>query len=105
MSWMRFLHRKRSDAELQNEIEAFLSEETADNVARGMSPDEARRQARIKLGNVQKVRESLWAQNSPQLLTGIGRDLKLEQVLIDEGVVDEDVEDLGTFLGPARGRH
>jgi hypothetical protein len=51
MSLFRFFHRQRSDAELQNEIEAFLSEETADNVARGMSPDEARRQARIKLGN------------------------------------------------------
>jgi macrolide transport system ATP-binding/permease protein len=65
MSWFRFLHRKRSDAELQNEIEAFLNEETAHNEARGMSPDEARRQARIKLGNPQKVRESLWTQNSP----------------------------------------
>ena len=65
MSWMRFLHRKRSDAELQDEIEAFLTEETADNEVRGMSPDEARRQARLKFGNAQKVRESLWTQNSP----------------------------------------
>ncbi|HWO36000.1 MAG TPA: permease prefix domain 1-containing protein [Candidatus Acidoferrum sp.] len=76
MSLFRFFHRKRSDAELQNEIEAFLSEETADNVARGMSPDEARRQARIKLGNPQKVRESLWTQNSPQLLSNAARDVK-----------------------------
>jgi macrolide transport system ATP-binding/permease protein len=76
MSLFRFFHRKRSDAELQNEIEAFLSEETADNVARGMSPDEARRQARIKLGNPQKVRESLWTQNSPLLLLHVGHDLK-----------------------------
>jgi putative ABC transport system permease protein len=76
MSLFSFFHRKRSDAELQNEIEAFLSEETADNVARGMSPDEARRQARIKLGNAQKVRESLWTQNSPLLLSHVGRDLK-----------------------------
>ena len=66
MSWLRFLRRKRSDAELQDEMEAFLAEETADNEARGMSPDEARRQARLKLGNAQKVRESLWAQNSPR---------------------------------------
>ena len=65
MSLLRFFHRKRSDSELQNEIEAFLGEETADNVARGMSPDKARRLARIKLGNPQKVRESLWTQNSP----------------------------------------
>src|SRR6266567_2512940 len=76
MSWMRFLHRKRSDSELQNEIEAFLTEETADNEARGLTPDEARRQAQIKLGSPQKVRETLWAQNSPQLLSRIARDLQ-----------------------------
>ena len=76
MSWKRFLHRKRSDAELQNEIEVFLSEETADNVARGMSHEEARRQARLKFGNTQKVRESLWMQNAPQRLTTIARDLR-----------------------------
>ena len=73
---MRFLHRKRSDSELQDEIEAFLTEETADNEARGMSPDEARRQARLKFGNPQKVRESLWIQNTPQRLAGIARDVK-----------------------------
>jgi putative ABC transport system permease protein len=76
MRWLRFFHRKRSDAELQDEIETFLTEETADNEARGMSPEEARRQARVKLGNPQKVRESLWAQNSPQLLTHVGHDVK-----------------------------
>src|SRR5580658_8762548 len=76
MSWSRFLRRKRSDAELQDEIEAFLTEETAGNEARGMRPEEARRQARIKLGNAQRVRESLWAQNSPRALTNIGHDLK-----------------------------
>src|SRR5579863_5047917 len=76
MSWSGFLRRKRSDADLQDEIEVFLAEETADNEARGMSHDEALRQARLKLGNPQKVRESLWAQNSPQPLTRIGRDVK-----------------------------
>ncbi len=76
MSLSRFFHRKRSDADLQNEMEAFLSEETDDNVARGMSPDEARRQARIKLGNPQRVRESLWTQNIPLLLPHVGHDLK-----------------------------
>jgi len=76
MSWLRFLHRKRSDAELQDEIEVFLDEETAVNEARGMSPDEARRQARVKLGNPLKVRESLWEQNSPMPLTNFNRDLK-----------------------------
>jgi predicted permease len=76
MSWSRFFRRKSSDAELQDEIETFLAEETADNVARGMSPEEARRQARLKLGNAQKVRESLWRQNSPLALTSLVRDAK-----------------------------
>jgi predicted permease len=76
MSWFRFLRRKHSDAELQDEMQAFLVEETADNEARGMSPNEARRQALVKLGNPQKVRESLWVQNSPQPFTTIGREVK-----------------------------
>jgi predicted permease len=76
MSWLSYFRRKRSDADLQDEMEAFLAEEAAENEARGMSPDEARRQARVKLGNAQKVRESLWTQNSPQPLARIGRDLK-----------------------------
>jgi len=76
MSWSGFLHRKRSDAELQDEIQAYLAQETADNEARGMSSEEARRQARLKFGNAQKVRESLWAQNSPVGLSCVARDLR-----------------------------
>jgi predicted permease len=76
MSWFRFLHRKRSDAELQDEMETFLNEETAENEARGMSHEEARRQAQIKLGNAQRVRESLWSQNSILPLSNFSRDLK-----------------------------
>lgn len=76
MSWLRFFRRKRSDAALQEEIETFLTEETAENVARGMSQAEAQRQARVKFGNTQKVRESLWTQNTPALVAGLGRDLR-----------------------------
>jgi macrolide transport system ATP-binding/permease protein len=46
MSWLRFLRRKRSDAQLQDEIGTCLAEETADNMARGITLDEARRRAR-----------------------------------------------------------
>ena len=76
MSLLKFFRRKRSDSELQDEIESFLAQETADNEARGMSPNEARRQARVKLGNPQKVRETLWLQNSFLPLTHLGHDLK-----------------------------
>ena len=76
MSLLKLFRRKRSDSELQDEIETFLTQETADNEARGMSPNEARRQARVKLGNPQKVRETLWLQNSFLPLTHLGHDLK-----------------------------
>ncbi|SDF60306.1 ABC transporter permease [Terriglobus roseus] len=76
MSWFRFFRRKRSDAELQEEMASFLNEEMADNVARGMSEEEARRQAYVKLGSREKVRESLWEQNSLQPLASVARDVK-----------------------------
>lgn len=76
MSWFRFLRRKQADAELQQEITVFLDEEIAENRARGMGPEEARRQARIKLGNPQIVRERLWQQNTFSIVDKMWRDLK-----------------------------
>jgi putative ABC transport system permease protein len=67
MSLGRFFRRKREDADLLQEIEVHMTEEIAENVARGMSPKEARRQARIKFGSPQTVRESLWQQNTLSL--------------------------------------
>ncbi|MDR3750975.1 MAG: ABC transporter permease [Terracidiphilus sp.] len=76
MSWLRFFRRSRKDAELQEEIGSYLEEEAAENMARGMSADEARRQARIKLGNPQRVRETLWQQNTVSFVESAWRDLK-----------------------------
>ncbi|MGH9606594.1 MAG: ADOP family duplicated permease [Terracidiphilus sp.] len=75
MSWLRFFRRRRADAEVQIEIESYLEEEIAENVARGMVPVEARRQARIKLGSRQRVRETLWRQNSITAAESAWRDL------------------------------
>jgi putative ABC transport system permease protein len=76
MSWLRFFRRKRSQAELLEEINVYLVEEIAENVARGMSPEEARRRARIKLGNPQSIEESLWQQNTFMAVDNLCRDLK-----------------------------
>ena len=76
MSWGRFFQRRREDAELEREMNFFLEEETADNMARGMTEEEARRRARIKLGNAQKVRESLWTQNSFPTVESLWRDFR-----------------------------
>lgn len=76
MTWLRLFRRQQADIELQQEIEAHITEETSENMARGMAPMEARRRARIKFGNPQKIREDLWRQNSLTALDSLWRDLR-----------------------------
>lgn len=76
MSWRRFFGRRRADAELMDEMESYIAEEVAENLARGMTEDEARRQAHIKFGNAGVVRETLWQQNSVSFVESFARDLR-----------------------------
>ena len=76
MSWHRFFRRGRADAELKEEVESYMAEEIAENVARGMTSAEGQRQARIKLGNPQRVREELWQQNTVTMIDNLWRDLR-----------------------------
>ena len=54
MSWFRFLRRARWDDERAAELQDYLAHETADNIARGMTPDDAACEAHRKLGNVRQ---------------------------------------------------
>ncbi len=76
MSWLRFFHRQQSDADLLQEIQLHFAEEVEENTARGMSPEEARRQAFLKFGNPQRVREDLWQQNTLIAVANLWRDVK-----------------------------
>jgi predicted permease len=51
------LDRDRRDRELAEEIGAHLEMHTLDNIRGGMEPEEARRQALIKLGGVEQTKE------------------------------------------------
>ena len=51
------VRRKRPLDDLNQDIEDHVDRETRDNVDRGMSPEEARRQAMLKFGNVALVKE------------------------------------------------
>ena len=55
MTWKRFFHRRARREESALELDAYLQKETADNIERGLPPDEARRAAHIKLGNVTNI--------------------------------------------------
>ena len=57
MGWSRFLWRGRWDTERARELEAHLEIETDENIATGMTPQEARYAAERKLGNRLQIRE------------------------------------------------
>ena len=73
--------RKRMLEELDQDIRDHIAQETQDNIARGMSPEEARYAAMRKFGNVTRVREdtrevwsSIWLE---QLLQDIRFGLRM----------------------------
>jgi predicted permease len=76
MIWDKFFRRRRADAELTQEMDLHLAEEIDENIARGVTPDEARRRARIKFGNPQLVRENLWRQNTLTVTDNLWHDLR-----------------------------
>lgn len=76
MSLKRFFRRKHWDHERTRECEAHIAHEIDDNLARGMTPDEARRRAYLKFGNPVRVREEIWRTNSLAPLEHFLRDLR-----------------------------
>jgi predicted permease len=76
MSLRRFFRRTSHDTELKREIESYLDHEIDDNLARGMSQQEARRQAHLKFGSPVRVREELWQANTVEFLDYLRRNLR-----------------------------
>src|SRR5262245_12696872 len=76
MGWRRFFRRSHWDRERAAELESYLQIETDDNIARGMSPDEARRAAHLKLGNRVRIREEIHHMNTIGWLDSFARDAR-----------------------------
>ena len=76
MSWTRYFRRKQWDEEYTRELSAHLEIETDDNVTRGMSPEQARHAARLKLGNPALIREEIYQMNSIMLLESLWQDVR-----------------------------
>jgi hypothetical protein len=76
VSLKRLFLRSREDAELAEELEFHLAHEIHDNLARGMSPEEARRQAYLKLGNPLVIRDQVWEANHVAWIEDVWRDLR-----------------------------
>ena len=55
---LSFFRKPKLDSELEDEVAHHLELAIAENLERGLSPEEARRQAMLRFGNVQQARES-----------------------------------------------
>jgi hypothetical protein len=84
---MRFLRRflarlknfatgRRDDQRLREEMEEHLVQQTAENLRAGMVPAEARRQAVLKFGAVQAVRENYHAEQGLPLMENLLQDTR-----------------------------
>ncbi|MGD0301761.1 MAG: ABC transporter permease, partial [Bryobacteraceae bacterium] len=68
--------RSRADQRLREEMEEHLAQLTADNLRAGMSTSEARRQAVLKFGAVQAIREDYHTELSLPFIETLLRDLR-----------------------------
>ncbi|HVD90662.1 MAG TPA: ABC transporter permease [Vicinamibacterales bacterium] len=76
MGITRFLRRRRWDEERALELAAYLAQEIDDNLARGMTPDQARTAAHLKLGNTTRIREEIYTMNSLGFIETLWQDLR-----------------------------
>jgi putative ABC transport system permease protein len=76
MNLKRFFQRSATDADLAQELEAHIQHEVDDNLARGTKEEEAIRRARVKVGNLRRVREAVWERNSLESIETVLRDLR-----------------------------
>jgi predicted permease len=71
-----FALRRRADARWREEMEEHLAQQTAANLRAGMAPAEARRQAVLKFGAVEAMREQFQAEQGLPLLEGLLQDMR-----------------------------
>ncbi len=76
MHWNRFFRRKQWDQERARELAAYLEIETDENLARGLSSDQARQAARRKLGNSTLIREEIYRMNSIRFFETVWQDVR-----------------------------
>jgi macrolide transport system ATP-binding/permease protein len=68
--------RRAQDERLREEIEEHIALQTADNIRAGLSPIEARRQAMVKFGGVEAIKQDYRAAGGLQFVENLLQDLR-----------------------------
>jgi predicted permease len=71
-----FFDKQRMDQEFNDELEAHLQMHVEDNLRLGMKPDEARRQALIKLGGIESTKEAYRDQRGLPVVERLWQDVR-----------------------------
>ena len=69
-------HRSKLDQEIEAELRSHIEMRTADNMAAGMSPKEARRQAVLRFGSRPAMKERVIAADAQMFLNSLWQDLR-----------------------------
>src|SRR5450432_1139617 len=69
-------HRKSHERRLDSELRFHLEQQTKDNIAAGMSPEVARREAAIDLGGLEQIKEECRDEHNGAWLGQILQDLR-----------------------------
>jgi hypothetical protein len=73
---LNFATRHRGDERLREEMELHLAAQTEENIRAGMTSEEARRQARLKFGAVDEVREAYHSEEGLPLFEDLLLDIR-----------------------------
>src|ERR1051326_8135927 len=76
VNWRRFFRRKQTDSELQQELEFYADLTAEEYVARGMKEEDARREAKRKLGNPNLIREEIYRMNTIAVAETVWQDIR-----------------------------
>jgi len=77
VSWLhRLWRRKHLDDALERELRFHIDQHAADLIARGLHPDEARRQARLALGGPEQVKEECRDARGTRWLEDLAQDIR-----------------------------
>ena len=71
-----FTARRRGDERLREEMESHIATQTEENIRAGMTPEEARRHARLKFGAVEAIREDYHAEEGLPFLENLLLDVR-----------------------------
>ena len=77
MNWLtRLLHKSHGESDLDRELRSHIEQQIAQHIANGLTPAEARRQANLEFGGIERVKEEVRATHWESHLDNLARDFR-----------------------------